>query len=409
MQSGFLEKLIERLDKLDPKSLQAQFLRLMQERGLLETIFQSIQEGVVVVDADGRLTYTNKAAETLIGLSVASSRGKPIMRYIREIDWDRILRLEPNEWSRMISHEIEVTYPQHRFINFYVVPLAAGSETQRGAVIILRDVTRDRQNEMSTIETERINAIKLLAAGVAHEIGNPLNALTIHLQLMGREMDRLEESQRGELPELLGIARNEVARLDMIITQFLRAIRPAKLKPVLTRLESLIEETLSLLRQEVQDRAIAVELVCPAPVPRIRVDRDQIKQCFFNIIRNAMQAMQNGGRLEIRVSASDHYVAIAFHDTGKGIEPEEMGRIFDPYFTTKQEGSGLGLMIVQRIIQDHGGILEVASKPGEGTRFTLSLPLAERRIRLLNASMGAAGEPGFDAPVPEKTGEGEAP
>ena len=241
MQSGFLEKLIERLDKLDPKSLQAQFLRLMQERGLLETIFQSIQEGVVVVDADGRLTYTNKAAETLIGLSVASSRGKPIMRYIREIDWDRILRLEPNEWSRMISHEIEVTYPQHRFINFYVVPLAAGSETQRGAVIILRDVTRDRQNEMSTIETERINAIKLLAAGVAHEIGNPLNALTIHLQLMGREMDRLEESQRGELPELLGIARNEVARLDMIITQFLRAIRPAKLKPVLTRLESLIE------------------------------------------------------------------------------------------------------------------------------------------------------------------------
>lgn len=118
-------------------------------------------------------------------------------------------------------------------------------------------------------------------------------------------------------------------------------------------------------------------------LPKTKVDKDQIKQAFVNIIRNAFQAMPDGGKLRISLSSSDQFVKVAFRDTGVGIKPEHLGRIFEPYYSTKSEGNGLGLMIVQRIVQDHGGRLEVVSKQDEGTEFTIFLPLGERRIRLL--------------------------
>jgi len=383
MKPGFLDKLIDRLDKLDPESLQTHFLRLAQERGLLEMIFQSIQEGVIVIDGGGRLTYANKAAEHLLGFSVESTRGRPVSRYLREIDWDRILDLDESEWSKLISREIEVTYPEHRFLNFYVVPLPPDQAREKGAVVILRDVTHDRLNEATLLESERLNAVKLLAAGVAHEIGNPLNALTIHLQLLEREVRQLSDEQSADLGELVEVARNEVSRLDMIITQFLRAIRPSKPKLVLSRIEDVLKDTLSLMKQEVQNRAIDVSVSVKTPIPRIRVDRDQVKQAFFNLVKNALQAMPDGGELLITVSSSDQYVGVCFKDTGTGIRQEDFARIFEPNQTSKTDGSGLGLMVVQRIVQDHGGQIEVASRPEEGTSFTILLPLAERRVRLL--------------------------
>ena len=171
-----------------------------------------------------------------------------------------------------------------------------------------------------------------------------------------------------------------------VITQFLKAIRPAPPSLAPESIEALLKETLMLMGQEIQNRKIAVQLDHPDGLPRIQVDRDQLKQVFFNIIKNAIQAMPDGGKLGIALSTSDRYLIIAFQDTGVGIKPEDFGRIFEPYHTTKPEGSGLGLMIVQRIIQDHGGQIELQSKPGEGTRFTVLLPLAERRVRMLTAS-----------------------
>ena len=384
MKSGFLDKLIERLDKLDPKSLQTHFLRLVQEKGLLETIFQSIQEGVIVVDGSGRLNYSNKAAERLMGFSFEIAEGRPVSAYLRGIDWDRILKLDEPEWSKLLTQEIEITYPEHRFVSFYVVPLLAKINDEKGAVVILRDITPDRQAEASLVESERLNAVKLLAASVAHEIGNPLNALTIHLQLLEREIRKLPRAEGDSLKELAGVAKNEVARLDLIITQFLHAIRPARPKLVLSRVDSLLNETLALLRPEVENRRIEIEINSSEPLPRIRMDRNQIKQAFFNIIRNAFQAMPDGGRLTLSLFTTDRFVGISFQDTGVGIKREDMSRIFEPYHTTKRDGSGLGLMIVQRIIQEHGGQIEVTSKLDAGTRFTILLPLLERRVRLLS-------------------------
>lgn len=386
MKSGFLDKLIERVDKLDPKSLQAYFLRLANEKGLLETIFQSIQEGVVVIDGAGRLKYANRASEQLMGFSFKLVEGRPVTNYIRGIDWERILKLDDSEWSKLLTQEIEITYPDHKFVNFYVVPLAFEDRNEKGAVVILRDVTSARLQEASVLETERLNSVKLLAAGVAHEIGNPLNALNIHLQLLDRELGKSNADDKASLKDLVTIARNEVSRLDLIITQFLRAIRPSKPKLVLSKLDTLVKETLNLIGPEVQNRNIEIELKCPDAVPRVRLDRNQMKQALFNVVRNAYQAMPDGGRLIVAISVSDRHVTISFTDTGVGIDPENMGRIFDPYFTTKNEGSGLGLMVVQRIVQEHGGQIEVASKQKSGTSFSIILPLAERRVKLLTRS-----------------------
>ncbi|MDD4024724.1 MAG: ATP-binding protein, partial [Kiritimatiellae bacterium] len=383
---GFFDRLVARLDKLAPESLQAQMLRLAQERGFLETIFQTIQEGVIVIDNDGLLIYANRAAEKLAGFEFAKVKGRSVMRFLREWDWEHLLDMPETAdgWARMVTREIEVSYPERRFLSVYAAPLDEKGLVDKGVLVLLRDVTRDRRQEASAIESERSNAVKLLAAGVAHEIGNPLNALNIHLQLLERELRDVPGESRGELENLVGVARVEVERLDTIITQFLRAIRPTK--PVLTpeRPTEVLQETLRLLATEFENRRIAVSVDIPGEMPTVHLDRSQIKQVFFNLIKNALDAMPDGGTLKVVFTVGDVFVDIAFIDSGGGIKSEDMGRVFEPYQTTKAKGTGLGLMIVQRIVEEHGGEIELSSKPGEGTCFKIRLPRSERRVRLLN-------------------------
>lgn len=386
MKSKFLDKLIDRLERMDADSVQAQFLHLAREKGLMETIFQAIQEGIVVVGRGARIRYANRKAEALFGFKLEDAEGQPIVRYIRDIDWEKVLSLDGDEWERLVRREIEVTYPDHRFVEFYMVPLSAIEEHEQGAVVIFRDVTRERETTAESIESERLKALTLLAAGVAHEIGNPLNAVTIHLQLMERELDDLSDSEaRESLKELVEVSKREVHRLDRIITQFLRAIRPSlpDRKPV--QMDRLLDETLELLHHEVENRRILVERKQAEHIPSVPADEVQVKQAFFNVIKNAIQAMADGGILKISIEVSSRFVSICFADNGPGIAPENLGAIYEAYHTTKATGSGLGLMIVQRILRDHGGEIEICSTPERGTAFTLHFPRDDVRLSLLEA------------------------
>ncbi len=181
-----------------------------------------------------------------------------------------------------------------------------------GYAIILRDITETRRTTEQTIECERLNALTLLAAGVAHEIGNPLNSLTIHLQLIERKLRRLPEDLRGDLQDSLRVAREEITRLDYIITQFLRAIRPTPLDITIENLNNLVHESLAFLAPELKDRDILVETELREDLPPLPLDRHQIKQAFYNIIKNAVQAMKSGGILHIRTDRDEDHVSVTF-------------------------------------------------------------------------------------------------
>lgn len=386
MKSSFLDKLIGRIDRVDPENLQAYMLRLVREKGFLETVFNAIEEGVIVLDADGKISYMNRATTELLGIPQAGGVGLHVSKYLPDLNWEKISSADHEEWRKVLSRELEVFYPKQRLIHFYVVPLTTDSKDNKGLIIILRDITETQKKTEAAIESEKLTSLTLLAAGVAHEIGNPLNSLHIHLQLIERELNHVPEGQRAKLREYVSVARNEVSRLDAIVTQFLRAVRPSKPQLELGSVNDVVREAVEFLHQEIEDRDILVETELSNSVPQIPFDRSQLKQAFYNIIKNAVQAMGNGGILHVGTEVTSDHVVVSFRDTGGGISETDMSKLFQPYFTTKAKGTGLGLMIVQRIVRDHGGEIEIESDVGRGTTVRILLPLQERRMRLLKAA-----------------------
>src|ERR1700758_2889247 len=391
MKAGFLEKLIERLGRIGPEDVQNYFLRLAQEKGFLETVFNAIQEGIIVTDSKRRINYLNDAACGLFGLEAGEAIGKRLDERIRGLDWESLTRS-----GGPVSHDMEIFYPQNRFINFYVVPLVmeqreptvaapATAAEEVGHVMILRDITESRRTAQQTIESERLNALRLLAAGVAHEIGNPLNSLHIHLQLMERSMQKLHDGAKAELQQSIDVARSEVNRLDSIVTQFLKAIRPSRPQLRPENVNTIVEEALRFFAPELQDREILVEQELRSDVPLLQLDRDQMKQAFYNVIKNSVEAMHRHGTLRIKTDLADTNVLVRFVDTGGGMSAEHLSRVFEPYFTTKSSGTGLGLLIVRRIVREHGGELSIESSEGEGLTLTIRLPYIGKRIRMLEA------------------------
>ena len=388
MKNTGLEKILGRIEDLDSVNLGILVQRLARERKMQETVFNTIQDGVIVIDSDGVVQYANDAALGLIGLKgndIGVTRlWKMVPDLAKSIDLDTVTGKKMS--YPVLSREIELNYPDHRVVRLYMVPIdtQVGHDGSGGYVIVLSDITEERVSMEERLESERIDSIVRLAAGVAHELGNPLNSLTIHLQLIERKLKKLAKQQDAtNLAESLQVCQGEVERLDGIITHFLKAIRPQKLELNELDLLELVEDVLRVQEAELSNRKLEVKVEVSDDLPTILGDRDQIKQAFFNLIKNAMEAMQPSGSLRILARCDDDYVYLQFVDNGSGISEEDLSKVFQAYYTTKEEGHGLGMMIVERIMREHGGHINIESRKEAGTAITLQFPQQHRRTRLL--------------------------
>jgi len=378
-RQGRFDRLLGRADDLDPKNLAILARRLDRERNLMETVLDTLREGVLVLESDGRVAYANAAAASLVGISAEALAAGEAVRFPPDL----AVALELTDGTTAQTREMEVNYPETRILRVHLSLVEGPSAGSSLRVAVIADVSTERVQTEDRVESERIDSIMNLAAGVAHEIGNPLNAIGIHLQLLRRRLADLG-STGTKVNESIDIVESEVRRLDGIVRNFLGAVRPAVPDLADTQLLEVVAGALALLKDQMAELGVRAVVEVADELPLVLADHGQVKQALFNVIKNALEAMDRGGQITVRARSDDEWVVLEVADTGVGISAEKLTRVFDAYYTTKADGNGLGLLIVLRILRAHGGRVDVASAPGKGTTVTLRFPQKHRRVRLLS-------------------------
>ncbi len=382
-----IERILGRIDDLDSTNLTILVQRLARERGLLETVFDAVGEGIFVIDSAGVIDYANRAGAEMIGLGAKELGTAVFWKLVPDLAGS-LLFLREGGLAPNVARDAEIFYPEHRWVRMQISRLIIGggdSDVRYG--IIMRDITDERRSTEEMIESERVNSIFTLAASVAHEIGNPLNSMKIHLELMKRKLAALDvpaEKSRA-LKNSVGVCIEEIARLDDILKNFLGAIRPQKPVFEKTNLMGIVLEVLNVQKAELENKNIRCSVKQGSEPPIVRGDVSQLKQLIFNVTKNAMESMQDGGAIDIVADSDDAFVYLRISDTGCGIDRDAISKIYEPFFTTKSGGHGLGMMIVMRIMREHGGQVGIDSTPGKGTTVTLQFPLPDRRAPRLDA------------------------
>ncbi|NCB40493.1 MAG: PAS domain-containing protein, partial [Erysipelotrichia bacterium] len=351
-------------------SIDHMFKDLISLKGFTERILESMTSGVLIFDPAGRVTYANPEIKILMARQFSEGwspfdASEKLPGHLHDLMIDVLttnITLE-NEKLRIKNAGVA------RMIEVNAFPFRNEGGGMLGTAFFIKDVTQMNALEDQLKRADKLSALGVLAAGIAHEIRNPLTGMKMIVQLLESEFEA-DDSRR----EPLGIIQREIDRLEAIIGNLLDFARPSKPKAIDVMPEKVLEDCFLLVKNQLNKQGISFVKNVSVNCPMITGDPDQLKQVFINIMTNAIHALSPGGTLSVIIETREEFVAIAFEDNGTGIPHERLTDIFNPFMTTKEDGTGLGLSMAQRIVEEHGGRIEVQSVFGEGSTFTVYLP-----------------------------------
>jgi two-component system sensor histidine kinase PilS (NtrC family) len=355
-----------------------------------QNIIQSLDSGLLTIDLNGNINFLNRTAEKILNRNEESLKDTSLYDLFPKISQvvEQVKRKIPESSSDYQRYETLLTNHDRRkiYLGFSISPLTDPEESLIGHTLIFQDITKFKEMEEQMKRVDKMAAVGALAAGMAHEIRNPLASLSGSIQMLKSELT-LDDSQQ----HLMEITLRESERLNALITDFLLFAQPPQSHKILYPIGRVLEETLDLLIRSPSFHD-GIQVLRPSRQEEIRIwiDPNQMKQVFWNLFINAAQSMSNGGKIQVQLGKGNalggtnlslscqvterEWVRISIADSGNGIAPEEKEKIFEPFFTTKENGTGLGLSIVHKIIENHEGLIKVDSELGRGSTFTVFLP-----------------------------------
>ncbi|MCX5720404.1 MAG: ATP-binding protein [Nitrospirae bacterium] len=355
---------------------------LEEVKGLARNILESIPTGVLTVNRSGVITAVNPTAEAVLKRSAADLLGNSYESVFAEGETIRAvlegaLSLHQHVSQKDLPYESQDRTPHT--IRVSTAELTGDDAEPAGVILQAQDVTDWLALEQRVRVADKLAALHTLSAGVAHELRNPLSAMDLNLHLLEEEL-----RERASLPEqgarYLHVLNAECRRLSVILDNFMKFARPGSVGLHEVNLSALIEHIMALMQFEAEERKIRLEQAVAEPLPSVLGDETAISQVLVNIVVNAFHAMPAGGLCRVAAEArhanGTRWLVVSVQDTGIGIKKEELVRVFEPFYTTKSSGTGLGLAIAYRIMEDHGGTIQVSSTPGNGTTAVLTFPVA---------------------------------
>jgi len=383
----FVKKAIQALPRLDShqiKNLIDVLAEEVEDIELLETVLSSLPIGVIVAKPDHHIQFLNIPVRRMLPMKQDEWENRLPWEIILDRDISAFVKESLHDAGTIKPRDFTLETPSRDItLAIGVMPLVNEGRIQ-GDFIYVEDVTDKRAEEARLRRAESLASLTTMAAGVAHEIKNPLGSISIHLQLMQKLLNTEGETCREDMDEYLNIISEEVERLNAIVVDYLFAVRPMDTHPAMGSLNDLIHELITFVQYELMDGGVELREELSPDLPEIRIDEKLIKQALLNIVKNALAAMPGGGTLTISTVNKRDTVLLRISDTGVGIPEESIRKIFEPYFTTKDHGSGLGLTLVYKVIKEHGGEIQVNSRENLGTTFTLQFKVPQKEKKLLS-------------------------
>jgi len=380
-QKPFIQQLLKRLDRIDRESLHQYVTNLSAENELLKESFNRLREGVLLVDKEGTILLCNQQAAGWLGVSSASPPSQHLkLSQLEDSPLSHHLRAKVSQHVENSVEDVHLLNPREAYLRMFIIPLQEADPSV--SLILLEDRTHETGEQVTIARIARIEALIRLAAGVAHEIGNPLNILFIHLQLLQKQLNKIPEATRKSFEKGLQVLQTETTRLDRIMKNFIRATRKPPLRFRPENLNQILDEALSLMEPQLVNTNIRIAIKKDLRLTPFLLDKDRLHQILINLLKNAAESMPKGGHLSIQTQRKGKTALIRIQDTGDGIDAKDLPHIFEAYYTTKAEGSGLGLMTAYNSVMEHGGKIDVDSQKGKGTTFTVTLPIREAALQL---------------------------